>query len=244
MNAANELQHGTEPSMILLYVGGILLLAAIALYVYAGKKNRDNNSKLKREEKAALKKQAKSAKLAAHALLTVSIASIGIHYIQQAGVSYEVDALNFGIAIEVKEDPYYGDGHSDEPVDYEMAIPTSGTHSPHDLKFGFYDKKPAYEYLVHNLEHGDIIIHYRPDADDNAIDQLKAFAKYREAGAGVLAVPGEDIPDGQAVVVTAWTRTMELAAFDARAIGQFIYDHINRGPEQIPASIRRGGGTM
>jgi len=230
--------------MILLIVGGVVLLAAIALYGYAFGKNRANTSKLKKEAKAALKRQAKLSKGAAHAALAVAVVLIGVHYIQQAGVSYDVEALNAGIPTEVRTDEYYGDGHSDDPVAYEMAIPTSGTHSPHDLKFGFYDEKPAYEYLVHNLEHGDIIIYYRPDADEAVIDQMKAFAKYREAGAGVLAVPGEDIPDGQAVVATAWTKTMELETFDARTVGQFIYDHINRGPEQIPPSIRRGGGTM
>jgi len=244
MNAQNELQHGMEPSMILLIVGGIVLLAAVVLYGLASSKNRSNTSKLRKEEKAALKRQAKLSKAAAHAALAVSVILIGVHYIQQAGVSYDVEALNAGIPIEVRTDEYYGDGHSNDPVDYEMAIPTSGTHSPHDLKFGFYDEKPAYEYLVHNLEHGDIVIYYRTDADDAVIEQLKAFAKYREEGAGVLAVPGEDIPDGQAIVATAWTKTMELESFDARAIGQFVYDHINRGPEQIPPSIRRGGGTM
>ncbi|MGO4374691.1 DUF3105 domain-containing protein, partial [Paenibacillus sp. MCAF20] len=76
------------------------------------------------------------------------------------------------------------------------------------------------------------------------VNLLQYLAKFREAGAGVLAVPNDELPEGTELVVTAWTKTMVLDGFNERAVAQFIYDNINRGPEQIPANIRRGGGTM
>ncbi|MNY39960.1 hypothetical protein D3C86_1746720 [compost metagenome] len=127
---------------------------------------------------------------------------------------------------------------------YEMKIPTSGTHSPHDLKFGFYKENPGNEKLVHNLEHGDIIIHYHPDAPKELLDQLDYLTHFVSAGAGVLAVPDVNVPADQEVVVTAWTKTMALAKYDEASVGTFIHEYINKGPEQIPSNVRLGGGTM
>ncbi|XEC94385.1 DUF3105 domain-containing protein [Paenibacillus tarimensis] len=158
--------------------------------------------------------------------------------------SYDLESLNFHVSIDVTTDQYYGADHSDEPVQYEMDIPTSGMHSPHDLKFGFYKEKPPTEKLVHNLEHGDIVIHYRDGLDGETMEIIEYLTHFRKEGAGVLAVPDDAVPPGKEVVLTAWTKTMELTVFDGQKAGQFIYDHLNQGPEQIPAQIRRGGGTM
>lgn len=244
MNTHIGLHQESTSTLTLLYVGGFILLLSLICYGYALRLKKDNTSSLKKEQKAALKQKTKKMKIAAHLLLSASILVIIIHFAQSLGGDYDVETLNFNVPIEVTDDQYYGADHSDSPVQYEMKIPTSGTHSPHDLKFGFYTEKPVYEKLVHNLEHGDIIIYYRADADPEQITQLKYFTKFRVAGAGILAVPNEDIPAGKEIVVTAWTKTMELTTYDEQKIGTFIYDYINKGPEEIPASIRRGGGTM
>lgn len=244
MNEHIGLHQQAESSYFLLYTAGLILLLALISYWYASKWNKENKSHLKKADKAAKKQQAKKMRLTAHVLLSVSVFVAIFHFAEDLGKEYDVKALNFMTAIEVTDDTNYGSEHSDEPVQYEMNIPTSGTHSPHDLKFGFYTEMPPYEKLVHNLEHGDIIIYYRSDAKSELIDQLKYFVKYREEGAGILAVPNEDIPAGKELVVTAWTKTMELSSYDEQKIGTFIYDYINEGPEKIPVQIRGGGGTM
>jgi hypothetical protein len=244
MNSHVLIHQDTSSSLFLLYTALLILAITLLCYWYAAKWNKENTSKLKKEEKAALKQKTKKMRLVAHIGLAVAIVLAIAHFGQNLGKSYAIKQLDFDTAIEVREDPYYGADHTDEPVTYEMSIPTSGSHSPHDLKFGFYQEKPATELLVHNQEHGDIIINYRAEADSVIIEQLKYLAKFKEAGAGVLAVPNDAIPEGKSVVVTAWTRTMELDTFDAEKIGKFIHDYINQGPEKIPPSIRRGGGTM
>lgn len=228
----------------MLYIGAIFVLAAIAAYAYGSKVNKENDSKQKKEKKAELKRKYSRVRMTAHSLLGVGIAALLIGLLLNAAGNRDIEELNFGEPIEVTEDKYYGAGHSEMPVEYEMAIPTSGTHSPHDLKFGFYEEKPDFEYLVHNLEHGDIEIYYRPDADEDLLEELKRLSKYTKAGAGVLAVPFEDLPEGKELVLTAWTKTMALDRYDERKVGTFIYEYINQGPEKIPAHIRRGGGTM
>ncbi|WP_256757890.1 DUF3105 domain-containing protein [Cohnella sp. WQ 127256] len=231
-------------SMVWGIISGILFILSFISYYYASKLNKQNTSQIKKEQKAILKKKTGKIRITAHSLLVVSIVLGLITLIQQNSSSYDLKTLNYDVQIDVRTDKYYGAGHTETNVLYEMDIPTSGTHSFHDIKFGFYKEKPTYELLVHNLEHGDIIIYYRPDASVEIKDSVEYLSHFRKAGAGVLAVPSEDIPDGKEVVVTAWTKTMELTTYDVQKTGAFIYTHINNGPEKIPANIRRGGGTM
>lgn len=231
-------------SVLWLYAAGLILIVAIVSYWMAARKNHTSKDRMKKEARAALKQSVKKLKLIGHMLVAVTLILVLVHYMPKWMKTYDVADLNFNMAIEVRDDEYYGAEHSEAPVQYEMEIPTSGTHSPHDLKFGFYTERPAFEMLVHNLEHGDIIIYYRTTASHDQLNLLQYLAKFREAGAGILAVPNDDLPEGKELVVTAWLKTMELDSFDERAVAQFIYDHINQGPEQIPPSIRRGGGTM
>ncbi|MGO4544079.1 DUF3105 domain-containing protein [Paenibacillus sp. 2TAB23] len=238
------LHEQSGSTYFLLYTAAVILLLALVSYWYASKWNKENTSSLKKEQKAVLRQKTKKMRVAAHLLLSISLIVVVIHFAKDLTKSYDVDDLNLQADIDVNEDTYYGAEHSEEPVAYEMKIPTSGMHSPHDLKFGFYTEKPANEMLVHNLEHGDIIINYRAGADPQTIELLNYLVNFREAGAGILAVPNEEIPEGKEIVVNAWTKTMELTAFDEAKVATFIYTYINEGPEKIPAQIRRGGGTM
>jgi hypothetical protein len=224
--------------------GGILLLAAIIGYVLAAKSDNANTSRLKKDQKAALKKKSRTLRVTAHSLFGVAVLALLVAVVQATTSNDALEKLNYQAQIEVTTDRDYGREHSDMPVKYEMKFPTSGTHSPHDLKFGYYDKKPQTELLVHNLEHGDILIYYRPNADASIKEAVKELARVTKAGAGVLAVPSDEIPEGQEVILNAWTKTLELPKYDEQKAGTFIYRFINEGPEQIPASIRRGGGTM
>ncbi len=210
-----EMHHGSAGPSVWLYLTIALLLAALALYFYAARVNQSNTSKLKKEEKAALQKKYKTFKRAAHGLALLTAVS-GIIELVNVTTGPDIETLNFNAPIEVTEDKYYGADHSNDPVQYEMKIPTSGTHSPHDLKFGFYKEKPTNEMLVHNLEHGDIIIYYRPDADETVLKEMKYWAKFTKAGSGILTVPNSEIPKDDQLVVTAWTRTMELKDRDPK----------------------------
>ncbi|NHN31433.1 DUF3105 domain-containing protein [Paenibacillus agricola] len=243
-----DMQHGSSMSMsastILLVIGIVILICSIIGYVYASTLNKTETRGLKKEQKNALKMKSKWAARASHFLLSAGIVVILSFFIQANISKTNIENLNHQAAIQVTDDKDYGGGHSDAPVQYEMKIPTSGTHSPHDLKFGFYKEKPAIEKLVHNLEHGDIIIYYHPNAKPEIIDKITELTHYKKAGSGILAVPYGDVVSSNEIVLTAWTKTLELPTFDEQKMGTFIYQFINKGPEDIPAEIRRGGGTM
>jgi hypothetical protein len=214
MDMDMNMQHGASTNMIFLYIGIAILIVAINGYVYASKVKGENTSGLKKLQKAALKKKSKSILMISHGFLGAAVVLIGIFLIQSASGKTSIENLNYHAAIQVTDDKDYGRGHSEGSLQYEMKIPTSGTHSPHDLKFGFYTEKPSNEKLVHNLEHGDIIIYYHPNSKAEIIDKITALTHYRKAGSGILAVPFGDVSTDKDIVVTAWTKTMELQAFD------------------------------
>ncbi|SCZ06898.1 Protein of unknown function [Paenibacillus polysaccharolyticus] len=239
-----QMEQQTGTSYLWLIVGAALLLLSIAAYIWASRTRGKILSHMKKNERAAIQKKSRSLRLTAHALIAVSIVAFGVFFLQGAGKTYDVADLPNNATINVTDDKYYGATHTEEPIQYEMKIPTSGPHNPHDIQFGFYTDFPGYPYLVHNMEHGDIIIYYRENASDELKEHLQYLAKFRQAGSGILAVPNKDIPDGSEIVVTAWTKTMKLDKFDDAKVGTFIHRYINQGPEKIPPSIRQGGGTM
>ncbi|ETT41296.1 hypothetical protein C161_01525 [Paenibacillus sp. FSL R5-192] len=239
-----QMEHEADTSYLWLIVGVIVLLFSIAAYIWASRTQGKILGHMKKKERADIQKKSRSLRLAAHVMMAMSIITFGLFFMQGAGKTYNVADLKSNATIDVTDDKYYGADHTEDPIQYEMTIPTSGPHNPHDIKFGFYTDFPGYNYLVHNLEHGDIIIYYRENASEDLKEHLKYLAKFREAGAGILAVPNKDIPEGSEVVVTAWTKTMKLDQFDDAKVGTFINKYINQGPEKIPASVRQGGGTM
>lgn len=240
-----QMEQQTGTSYLWLIIGAVVLMLSIAAYIWASRTRGSILGHMKKKERAAIQKKGRFIKNTAHILIGASIVAFGLFFLQNAGGStYDVSKLDNNAVIDVTDDKYYGATHTEEPIHYEMKIPTSGPHNPHDIQFGFYTDFPGYPYLVHNMEHGDIIIYYREDASDMLKEHLKYLAKFRKAGSGILAVPNKDIPDGSEVVVTAWTKTMKLDKFDDAKVGTFINRYINQGPEKIPASIRQGGGTM
>lgn len=240
----SPIQDGPGVVVILLCMGIALFILAIIGYILAARTRQANTSKLKKAEKQVLQKKQKTWLILSHTLLILSVCSLGTSLIQYSSSKYNVEKLNYNAPIQVTTDKDYGRGHSEDMLTYEMKIPTSGTHNPHDLKFGFYKERPTYAMLVHNLEHGDIIIYYHPDAPKELQDRLEYLSHFKKAGAGVLAVANADVPSDMEVVVTAWTKTMQLAKFDEASVGTFIYQNIDNGPEKIPSEVRRGGGTM
>ncbi|WP_438447767.1 DUF3105 domain-containing protein [Gorillibacterium sp. sgz5001074] len=231
-------------NLILLWTGGILAVLSLAGFGFRSALGSETASHLRKEQRSRIRKRKTILAWSSVLLLILGIVLSGIGGIRYNTGRFDVEKLPHEAAIEVTNDKDYGAGHTDNPVKYEMAIPTSGTHSPHDLKYGFYTAKPGYELLVHNLEHGDIILYYRPDAAPELTDKLKELVRYRKAGSGILAVPTQDLPAGKDIVAAAWTKTMELPAYDEAKLGSFINRFINHGPETISPEVRQGGGTM
>lgn len=118
------------------------------------------------------------------------------------------------------------------PVAYRTDPPTSGPHYDGVAQPGFYrERVPSYGFLVHNLEHGHIVIYYHPQRlqPDELAYLVELTRRYRGTWDAVLAVPGQD--PRYPIILTAWRHRQRLGRFDRAAIEAFVDRFRGRGPE-------------
>lgn len=115
---------------------------------------------------------------------------------------------------------------------YETDPPTSGQHYGAWLPPGFYTTPQTSERLVHDLEHGNIVIYYnKARLSDADMAELKALtSRFAKDFQGVLAVPRADATNP--VIVTAWETTLRLQTYDKAKVEQFVDAFRGRGPER------------
>ena len=134
-----------------------------------------------------------------------------------------------------------GGGHVPvgETVSYSTTPPTSGPHWPPgaQAECGIYDEELPDESIVHNLEHGNVVISY------NLPDPQEA-TRFREVannlpGQGVWGVvrPYSKIEPGM-VVMTAWGIIEEVQGVDEERMRKFFETYAGFGgaPELVPCN--------
>lgn len=128
-----------------------------------------------------------------------------------------------------------GDPH--EP--YNSDPPTSGPHAS-AVQEGFYTDVIPDENLVHNLEHGYVILWYNCSALDEAqCGSLKAQIGGVIDRAESVVIGGDKKkliaaprPTMEAqIALTSWGRLLELNRFDEAQISAFIKEFRNKAPE-------------
>jgi hypothetical protein len=115
-----------------------------------------------------------------------------------------------------------------DPVpQYNSNPPTSGSHAPSAAVCGIYREAPPDINLVHDLEHGVVVVYYNPETAIDAREDLENFA--RDAGTHVIVAPREGMENP--ITLTAWTHLLRLDAYDRSAIDAFYGEFSQRGPE-------------
>jgi hypothetical protein len=92
--------------------------------------------------------------------------------------------------------------------------------------------------VIHNLEHGGIVIWYDPEQlDASGIDTLTQYVN-SQVSSGIsgrfkfiLSPWGGQDPLPAPIVVTAWRYLLEIDAADTSAIDEFARAHYGRSPE-------------
>ena len=145
-------------------------------------------------------------------------------------------------AIEEHEDE--GNQHVQDGTDvnYGTLPPTSGSHYGTPATAGFSSEPIPEEQLVHNLEHGQIVIWYRPDAPESAIDQIEQIVD-RQQGAqqnALVAAPFDGIDDRYTYALSAWGASQSCARVSEAAIDAFRERFQGKGPEQVGVPTFRG----
>jgi uncharacterized protein DUF3105 len=113
------------------------------------------------------------------------------------------------------------------PFPYSTNPPTSGPHNPIPVPWGIYSTPQGDETLVHNLEHGGVIINYQPTLSPAIVAQLKAIAKCYPDWVVMHPRPANDVP----IALTSWGRLQKFTTFDEAAIRYFVEHNRRHGPE-------------
>lgn len=122
-------------------------------------------------------------------------------------------------------------------VDYAHDPPTSGPHYGAWAASAVYDRAVDPRSFVHNLEHGWLVLLYRPDASAAAVAALRDFWSAPPAdpfcpGADVpriIVSPAPDLPT--AVAALTWTRSLTGESFDRETLTAFFRDCRAQAPE-------------
>lgn len=117
-------------------------------------------------------------------------------------------------------------------VSYKTDPPTSGSHYDRWAPASVYEAgEVAPELLVHNLEHGNIVIYFdrsrltQPEVDALIELQKKHIGQWD----GVLLVARED--QLNPIVLTAWRTILRLEGYDRNKVSEFVDTFRGRGPE-------------
>lgn len=132
---------------------------------------------------------------------------------------------------------HIAEGEPHEP--YNSSPPTSGPHygSPGGpVDTGFYPSPLPPEAVVHNLEHGQIVIWYRPDAQSDTIDDIEALVDQQPTA--TVAVPYEGVEDPYDFVLTAWTVSRGCERVSQAVVDEFRRDYQGKSPEPLTARFR------
>jgi len=114
---------------------------------------------------------------------------------------------------------------------YNSDPPTSGWHFDTPLPAGFYEEPAPDEQVIHNLEHGHVVISYDcsklADCAGTQAQIRQLVERYRNWK--VTAVPRQNADT--AIALTAWGWIDKLDGFDEARITAFIDAWRDRGPE-------------
>ncbi len=123
-------------------------------------------------------------------------------------------------------------------ITYDSNPPTSGPHYPAWAAYTTYTAPVPWGYLVHDLEHGGVVIAYDcPSGCDADLAALAAFLDARPADpictpplrARVVVVPDPGL--GVRFAAAAWGHALRSQCFDLDALAAFFDAHYAQAPE-------------
>jgi hypothetical protein len=130
----------------------------------------------------------------------------------------------------------------DQNVNYDTNPPTSGRHYQIPAQDGAYGEAPQDEELVHTLEHGRIVVWFKPSLSQDQRADLKAL--FDEDSYQMVLAPRSDM--SYQLAASAWNHDPEpngtgrLLLCDRMtpevvdALRTFRDEHRSNGPEAVP----------
>lgn len=141
------------------------------------------------------------------------------------------------------------------PVRWSTDPPAAGAHYGETAIWGFYRTPLNPRNVVHNEEHGGVVLWFGPRTPAATVDELERF--YAEDPNAMLGTVYPKL--GRKVAITAWTidnprnyfqdgnlgvgRVAVCPTFNANAFTSFRDAFRGKGPEAIPPRLNRPGGN-
>ena len=159
-----------------------------------------------------------------------------------------------------EEQPSAGAGHFENDAELRSSPPetiytdrpaSSGKHHGAVVKSGFYDVKVDERLLVHDLEHGYIVVHYDEGATDEEVAAIEEEVTKHIDGdfPKMIAAPFDgELPEDKNIAFTAWTFRQTCEKFSPAILSAFAQaHHSGRGvaPEKtVTAHLAEGNGVL
>ena len=195
--------------------------------------------------------------LALGAALVIAAAAVGLAMAFRGGGTAESNGVD-GPCVR-KTFPSQGRQHIEKlPAGfrYNSFPPTSGPHYPPGPKapvvWNLYETPLDEVALVHNLEHGGVVVQYGSKVPKQIVDKIVAW--YSESPLGMVVAPlppTSQIPatppanvDAK-IFLTAWTHLATCSTFSDEAFTNFRDDYrgpTGDAPEKFPLSALQPGG--
>jgi len=119
-------------------------------------------------------------------------------------------------------------------TDYNSVPPTSGDHWPTPAQCGFYEEALPDERVVHNMEHGHIVISYNLPLESDISALRNALGNIGLSRVWGIARAYDQIPTGQ-VALSTWGVSDTFLGVDEERIERFFEAYAgNLGPERVP----------
>ena len=115
---------------------------------------------------------------------------------------------------------HIGRGEAHEP--YNSDLPVSGPHyadSSSPTNWGIHDEELPSEVLIHNMEHGGVVVTYRPDLPADQIKKLKELFNSPYSNNKFKPIKAIVIPRAEnksPIVMGAWRYVMNLQQYNEK----------------------------
>lgn len=129
-----------------------------------------------------------------------------------------------------------GRDHIQEPKAdfvYNSNPPSSGPHYSQPARWGESGQTLPDFQAVHNLEHGGILVAYKPDLPKDQIDKLRALL-YEKSQPNFIPTKVLMMPraaNEAPISLASWRRTLDLQEFNEETVVQFYLTNVGKSPE-------------
>jgi hypothetical protein len=116
-----------------------------------------------------------------------------------------------------------------DPICYQSNPPTSGPHASSPMTFGVLQNPAPKENLIHNMEHGGVVVWYNTD-DADVIDELESIVRDALDRRRLVVMSRYTEMEPNTVALTAWTRIdkFSVSEFTRKRVTDFIEEHQRR----------------